>query len=534
MNKIFLCLAVLLLMHTGTHSQSATGLGETVQVENGALRGAPRNPQELLVFKGIPFAAPPVGSLRWQAPQPAKSWEGTRDATGFGNRCWANVRVPSLAGRSGGVPLSEDCLYLNLWTGAKTSSERRPVMVWIHGGGFQFGTAGDPNTDGALFAQKGVVLVSVNYRLGVFGFFAHPQLRSEGRLAGNFGILDQIAALKWVQSNIASFGGDPKNVTIFGESAGSQAVSLLMGSPMAKGLFHRAIGQSGSSLQQLPSLAEIGIRGAAYAGALGASSATKSIEELRAMPAERINTAVTRDFAGGAPMVFAPGIDGHVFPANMEEVFRKGQQNDVPLLAGYNKREAFPFLVETLPHSTSAEFHAAAQLVFGIEKMPEFQTLYPTDTPVALKASAEDLHADIRQKAETWAWLTLHSRTGKTPAYGYHFAYESPYSPIASHVADVAFVFGTLAPQFFAPRAPAPGPADRKLSNQMMAYWVNFATKGDPNGPELPQWPEFRAKSSLLQIQEDGRITENPPSEKQIAKFKFLDGFLISASMGQR
>lgn len=534
MKKIIGALAALLLMSAVVHAQAMDGLGETVQIENGALRTAPRDSQGLLVFKGIPFAAAPVGDLRWQAPQAARSWQGTRDATGFGNRCWANVRVPSLAGRSGGVPFSEDCLFLNVWTGAKVSSERQPVMVWIHGGGFQFGTAGDPNTDGSPLAQKGVVLVSVNYRLGVFGFFAHPQLRSEGRLSGNFGILDQMAALKWVQANIASFGGDPKNVTIFGESAGSQAVSLLMGSPMAKGLFHRAIGQSGSSLQQLPSLAEIGIRGAAYAGALGASSVVKSIEELRAMPAERINAGATWDFAGGAPMVFAPGIDGHVFPASMEEIFRKGQQNDVPLLAGYNKREAVPFLVETLPHSTAAEFHAAAQLVFGPQKMAEFQALYPTDTPVALNAAAEDLHADIRQKAETWAWLTQHARTGKSPVYGYHFAYESPYSPIASHVADVAFVFGTLAPQFFAPKAPPAGPADRKISNEMMSYWVNFAAKGDPNGPGLSPWPEFRTTASLLQIQEDGRISAGAPSERQLARFKFLDGFLIAASMGQR
>ena len=533
MNKIVCVLATLLLISTAAHAQPAPALGEAVQVENGALRGAPRDSQGLLVFKGVPFAAAPVGDLRWQAPQAAKSWQGPRDATRYGNRCWANVQVPSLAGRSGGVPLNEDCLYLNVWTGAKASTERRPVMVWIHGGGFQFGTAGDPNTDGALLAQKGVVLVSVNYRLGVFGFFAHPQLRSEGRLSGNFGILDQIAALKWVQANIANFGGDPKNVTIFGESAGSQAVSLLMGSPMAKGLFHRAIGQSGSSLQQLPSLADIGIRGAAYASALGASSVAKSMEALRAMPAERINAAATWDFAGGAPMVFAPGIDGHVFPAGMAEIFRQGRQSDVPLLAGYNKREGFPFLVETLPHNTVAEFREAAQLVFGPDKMQEFLALYPTDTKVALNASAEELHADIRQKAETWAWLGLHSRTGKSAVYGYHFAYESPYSPIASHVADVAFVFGNLMPQFFAPKAPPAGPADRQLANEMMSYWVNFATQGDPNGPGLPTWPEFRAKASLLQIQEDGRITAGPPSGQQIARFKFLDGFLSSASMGQ-
>ena len=259
MKNMVYSLVALTLISTGVHAQTVPVLGETIQIENGTVHGTPRDPQGLLVFKGIPFATAPVGDLRWQAPQPAKSWQGTRDATGYGNRCWANIRVPSLAGRTGGVPLSEDCLYLNVWTGANASSERRPVMVWIHGGGFQFGTAGDPNTDGALLAQKGVVLVSVNYRLGVFGFFAHPKLRSEGRLSGNFGIQDQIAALKWVHANIANFGGDSKNVTIFGESAGSQSVSLLMGSPMAKGLFHRAIGQSGSSLQQIPSLAEMQI-----------------------------------------------------------------------------------------------------------------------------------------------------------------------------------------------------------------------------------------------------------------------------------
>ncbi len=527
-------LAALLLFSGNVHSQATAPLDEIVKTEQGSLRGTPRDAQGVLSFKGVPFAAAPVGPLRWQAPQAAKLWEGTREATSFGNRCWANVRVASLAGRSGGVPQSEDCLYLNLWTSAKASGERRPVMVWIHGGGFQFGAAGDPNTDGALLAQKGVVLVSVNYRLGVFGFFAHPLLRSEGRLSGNFGMQDQMAALKWVQANIANFGGDPKNVTIFGESAGSQAVSLLMGSPMAKGLFHKAIGQSGSSLQQLPSLAEIGLRGAAFASAVGASTVATAMEELRAMPAERLNTAANWDFPGGAAMVFAPGIDGHVFPANMEELFRKGQQNDVPLLAGYNKREAFPFRAEWFPHKTAAEFREAAQLVFGPGKIREFLSLYPGDTDAEVKLAAEELHSDLRQKAETWAWLSLHAQTGKSPVYGYHFAYESPYSPIASHVADVAFVFGTLNPQFFAPRAPPAGPADRKVSSEMMSYWVNFAANGDPNGPGLAPWPEFKAKGSLLQIQEDGRITASPPSAQQLAKFKFMDGFLTSASMGQR
>jgi para-nitrobenzyl esterase len=383
---------------------------------------------------------------------------------------------------------------------------------------------------GALLAQKGMTVVSLNYRLGVFGFFAHPQLRSEGRLSGNFGIQDQMAALKWVQANIANFGGDPKNVTIFGESSGSQAVSILMGSPLAKGLFHKAIGESGSSLQDLPSVAEIGLRGAAYAGALGA----KSVEELRAMPADRINTAAAWDFTGGAPPVFAPGIDGYVILTNLAEVFRKGNQNDVPLLAGYNKREEFPFLAETLPHRTSAEFRAAAQGVFGPAKMREFLSLYPSDTDVSAKVSAEELLGDIRQRAETWRWLDLQSQTGKSAVYGYKFSYESPYSPVASHGADIPFVFGNLVPQFFAPNAPPADPADRNLANMIMSYWVNFATNRDPDGPDLPHWPDFRAKGSLLQIEGDGRIMANPPSEEQIARFRFLDGFLVSASMGQR
>ena len=530
MLRIVSSLATVLLVTVAAHSQGTARLEEVVKIETGALQGMPRNAQGVLVFKGIPYAAEPIGQLRWQAPQPARSWDGVRDATRVGNRCLYNVPETGLGGRVAEVPQKEDCLYLNVWTSAQSSDERRPVMVWIHGGGFQFGTGSDPRTDGALLAQKGVILVSLNYRLGVFGFFAHPQLRSEGRLSGNFGIHDQIAALKWVQANIAKFGGDPGNVTIFGESSGSQAVSILMGSPLAKGLFQRAIGQSGSSLQDLPGVEEIGLRGAAYAGALGA----KSIEELRAMPTDRINTAAAWDFAGGAPIIFAPGIDGYLLPSQLAEVFQKGQQNDVPLLAGYNKREDFPFLAEALPHGSSAEFRAAGLHVFGQAKMQEFLLLYPSDTAALAKESAGELLGDIRQRAETWRWLSLHSQTGKSAVYGYKFSYESPYSPVASHAGDVPFVFGNLVPQFFAPRAPPAGPEDRQLANEIMSYWVNFASKGNPNGADLPPWPEFRAKGSLLQIQEDGRIASNPPSDLQIARFKFLDGFLISASMGQR
>ena len=530
MRRVASLCAALALLAINSFAQDASRLQEVVQIEHGTLRGTPRDAQGVLTYKGIPFTAPPVGALRWQAPQTVKPWNDVHDATRVGNRCVYNVSETGLGGHVADVPQSEDCLYLNVWTTAVSANDRQPVMVWIHGGGFQFGTGRDLRTDGALLSRKGVIVVSMNYRMGVFGFFGHPQLRHEGRLAGNFGLLDQIAALKWVQANVAKFGGDPRNVTIFGESAGSQAVSLLMSSPLAKGLFHKAIGQSGSSLQDLPTLGELGMRGAAFAGALGA----KNLEELRAMPTQKIVAANAWDFSGGAPMVFAPGIDGYLLPEQVADVFRKGRQNDVPLLAGYNKREDFPFQAETMSHRTSAEFRAAALIVFGPEKMQEFNALYQSDTDASAKASAQELLGDIRQRAETWRWLTLQTQTGKAAAWGYIFSFESPYSPVASHGADMPFVFGNLVPQFFAPKAAPAGDADRKLAADMMSYWVNFAAKGDPNGPGLAPWPPFKDRGSMLLIQEDGRLAAGPPSDKQLAKFRFLDGFLTSASTGLR
>ena len=258
--------------------------------------------------KAFPMPALRLETFAGSVHNPPSRGRAFEMPTALGHRCWVNTPEEGLGGSTKAVPQDEDCLYLNVWTTARSASERRPVMVWIHGGGFQFGTSRDPRTDGALLATKGVVLVSMNYRIGVFGFFADPRLRSEGRLSSNFGIQDQIAALQWVKANITSFGGDPANVTVFGESAGSQSVSILMGSPLAKGLFQKAIGESGSSLQHLPGVGELALRGAAYAGALGA----KSIADLRAMPAERLNTAAAWDFHGGAPIIFAPCIDGYV------------------------------------------------------------------------------------------------------------------------------------------------------------------------------------------------------------------------------
>lgn len=518
-----LCLCVPVLV-----ARASAQLTENVQVDKGMLRGAPRDDQGVLAFKGIPYASPPVGDLRWERPQPAAPWQGVRDATVLGHRCWVNTPEEGLGGSTKGISQDEDCLYLNVWTTARSSAEHRPVMVWLHGGGFQFGTSRDPRTDGALLAAKGVVLVSINYRIGVFGFFAYPKLRIDGRLSGDFGIQDQIAALQWVKANIASFGGDPSNVTIFGESAGSQSASILMASPLAKGLFQRAIGESGSSLQQLPPSAEMSLRGAAYAGALGATT----VAELRAMPAERLNKAAAWDFRGGAPIIFAPCIEGYVLPDQVTNIFRAGQQNDVALIAGYNKREEFAFLPETLPHRNAVEFLAAVQRVFGAARMQEFLSLYPSGTDAEAKVSAEQLFGDLRQKAETWKWLTLESQTGKAPVYGYQFSYQSPYSPVASHVAEIPFIFGNFVPQFFNLNGPPADRQDKALAANLMSYWVNFATRGDPNGPGLPHWPEFRAQHSLLQVLPDGHLADGPPSPQQLARFKFLDNFLVSASSG--
>ena len=528
MNRILACFAVVLLA-CGVQAQGSGGLNKTVQTANGRLHGVAADAQGVLAFRGIPFAAPPVGELRWRAPEPAKPWQGLREATSYGSRCW-ELGLPE---RTGADAPNEDCLYLNVWTAANSARERRPVMVWIHGGGFEFGNAHDPQSDGTLFAEKGVVLVSINYRLGVFGFFADPLLRSEGRLSSNFGILDQIAALKWVQANIANFGGDPKNVTIFGVSSGSQSVSILMTSPLTKGLglFQRAIGESGSSLQQLPTVQEMAMRGAGYAGALQA----KSIADLRAMPAQTLNRAAPWNFRErGDPPVFAPSVDQVVIPSQLDEVFRKGEQSDVPLLAGFNRREDFPFLPSALPHATAAEFRATALIDFGPERYKEFLKLYPTGTDAEAKTSAEELLADSRQSGETWRWLSLESKTGKAAVYGYVFGYVSPYAPIPTHAGEVPFVFGNLVTSSFVAKTAAPGPADRAMSNKLMAYWINFATRGDPNGTNLPHWPGFRQGSAMLQIQPDGSVVASPLSPRQVARFKFLDDYLISASMGNR
>ena len=484
-------------------------IGPEVQVEAGIVRGVPRDERGVLAFKGIPYAAPPVGDLRWHAPQPPYTWVGVR--------CWSAWQDDPAPW----PPQSEDCLSLNIWTAAQQAHERRPVMVWIHGGGFEFGASADPSTDGSRLAQKGVVLVSFNYRVGVLGFMAHPELDREGP-SGDYGLQDQLAALRWVQSNIARFGGDPNNVTVFGESAGAHAIGMLMASPLAKGFIHKAIGESGafwdSEHGSLATFDEAHARGLAFAARMGAPS----ISALRAMPAEQLNAAATWNFTRDpGTTAFSPNIDRSVVPEVPAARYLRGEQLHIPLLAGWNEVEQWPFRARALPHQTAQDFRQAAERMFGTDRLTEFLTLYPAESDAQAAESAEALIGDLDISEQTWEWLELQQRSGRAPVYGYTFTYTSPYVPIASHLVEVPFVFGTLTPQFLVGGGAPPTDADRALSETIMSYWVNFAARGDPNGSGLPYWPPYDSNGVVQNL---GK-TVGPRRNMQAARFRFLASY---------
>jgi para-nitrobenzyl esterase len=495
---------------------SKAELGREVRTQAGRVRGTSRDASGVLAFKGIPYAAPPLGPLRWRSPQPPARWAGVRDALVFGAGCLSSLENDHRPG-----PRHEDCLYLNVWTAARHADEKHPVMVWIHGGGFQFGSSANPATDGGALAANGVVVVSFNYRLGIFGFLAHPDLDAEAP-SGNYGLQDQLAALRWVRTHIADFGGDPDNITLFGESAGAMAAGILMASPLAHGLFHKAIGQSGAFWDgrhgPLQSFDEARARGVAFARRQGDGS----IAALRDLSADRLNAAAPWSFKT-SPVVgaFSPSIDHHVVPDVPARRFLRGEQMRMPLLAGWNAAEEFPFMAQALPHLSADAFLAAADAMFGRERMVDFRKLYPAATDAEAMISAAALTGDIVIGEQCWQWLRLHRRTQHVPVYGYLFSYTSPYTPIASHVTEIPFVFGTLTPQQVIGSTTPPAEEDRALARTMMDYWVNFAAHGDPNGPGLPPWPHYD-ESDVVQI--IGTTIEARPN-LQGERFRFLDGF---------
>jgi para-nitrobenzyl esterase len=449
----------------------------------GALQGVRAG--QLTIYRGVPYAAAPVGELRWREPQPAPPWEGVRKADAFAPACMQmGVSMP------GETPPaeSEDCLYLNIWTPAKDPHARLPVMVWIPGGGFIAGSAAMPLYWGDRLALEGVIVVTVAYRLGPLGFLAHPDLTRESphRTSGNYALMDQIAALRWVQRNIGGFGGDPTRVTIAGQSAGSNSVSLLLASPLAKGLFHQAIGESGGvfePLQIAPSylLANAERDGEAYAASLGAHS----IADLRKLPAADL-------LKGAAPSVSHPIVEPHVLPASPYDVFAAGRQNDVPTLIGFNAEE--PRAFTDIDKVRAATFTSNPPSWWPPPlRSPAFLSTFPHATDEEAGRSWVDLETALRYGWDVWAWARLTASRGQGDVYVYRFDHRPPFPADsiyanwgAAHYVELWYVFDHL------DQEPWPWtPADRRLAGLTSSYWTNFVKRGDPNGPGLPAWPRF-------------------------------------------
>jgi para-nitrobenzyl esterase len=436
-------------------------------------------------FKGIPFAAPPVGDLRWKAPQPVKPWSGTKQTIAFGPACMQN---PTVAQRMApGVTLSEDCLTIDVWSPAKSASQKLPVIAWIYGGGFTGGMTSAPLYDGANFAKKGVVFVSISYRVGALGFLAAPQLSKEsGHGSGNYGLLDQIAGLKWVQANVGKFGGDPSKVTILGHSAGGFAVSMLAGSAQAKGLFRAVISESGGSFmppQDAP-WAGTSIQTLRMAEEGGQhwleSQGVKSLAEARAISADKLVAAPP---AGAR---FWPPVDGYVITDDQYKLWSQGHFNDTPIIVGDVSDEAAGFGVrETEP----AAFEAEVREGYGA-KADAILAAYPHATPEQATRARTELSSDTTFDWGQYAWARQQSAHGKGKAYVYWFDRPSTANPNgSSHGQEVGYVFGNLG----VGGRPQPTDEDRALSQQMQSYWVNFAKTLDPNGADLPPWPAFTA-----------------------------------------
>jgi para-nitrobenzyl esterase len=475
---------------TATTSALA-GIPAEVTVDSGKLAGTTGANPETRVFKGIPFAAPPVGANRWRAPQPVAKWSDVRPASEYAPRCTQgggrqNANAP---------PTSEDCLYLNVWTTADSASDRRPVMVWLYGGGFSGGAGSEPRYAGDGLARKGAVVVTLNYRLGSLGFFAHPELSAESqhKASGNYGMLDAVAALQWVQRNIAAFGGDPGNVTVFGESAGANLTGALVASPQAKGLFQRAIAQSGSFMGL--AMARTGtLARAEQTGAKAmADAGIASIAAARAKPAEEIFAAIR-----GSGLV----VDGYLIPEDLSLTFAKGRQNPVDLLVGSNKDEGTFFQRQGL---TAEQFKGQARQRFGV-LTDQFLATYPAGDDA--QASSSYLASFSDEAA--WAmrkFAEVQAKQGGS-AYVYYFTRVPPALPDrpsrgATHVAEIPYMFDNLS-------SPVPWTdVDRRLADMMSSYWVNFARSGDPNGSGLPAWPSYRdAATGQAQVLGDTITTE--------------------------
>lgn len=466
-----------------------------VRLDSGLIKGTSDTVSGVRFFGSIPYAEPPVADFRWRPPAPVRNWgETVRDTDRLPPQC---MQIPVEKDGLFHSPVeeqSEDCLYLNVWTAARDSDPARPVMLWLHGGGFMQGSSALPMYDGAKLAHNGIVFVSINYRLGALGFLAHPALSADSPLgvSGNYGTLDQIAALQWIQRNISAFGGDPNNITVIGQSAGSMSLNLLTASPLAKGLFHKGIGQTGAVMGMLLSkpLAEAEASGAQFAQLLGASSLT----ELRSLDANDLVQA-----AGVVPGTFEPVVDGWILPCDVKAVYASGRQADVPLIIGANKDES------PLDPSVSLDgYNAMMSRLFGREA-GELSTMFPARIDEEARDEARRVMTLAMGQYPMTLWAELQATTGTAPAFIYRFTRNVPMQPNryleqrdtpelgAWHGSEIAYALGNLSTRDWPWTT-----QDHFLSDSMISYWINFAWNGDPNAENLPDWPAHSAGSSLV------------------------------------
>jgi para-nitrobenzyl esterase len=494
--QIILCVSVLL----PATAQNNNSIAVQTKIENGVIEGYYDIQTEIQYYLGIPFAQPPVGELRWKAPQPVKDWQGIKETKAFGARPVQGMPVGNMKSRSNGI--SEDCLYLNVWSPAKRNTKGLPVLVYFYGGGFRRGDGSEIRYDGASMAQKGIVVVTANYRLNIFGFFAHPELSAEApyKASGNYGLLDQNAALKWVQNNIIAFGGDPAKVTIAGESAGSLSVSAHMATPLSKGLFRGAIGESGAAIN--PSMSPISLDKAEQIGIeIAKKAGNLSVKQLRLLSTREIWEIYTESNVAGFPMV----IDGYFFPKNLVKTFEAKEQSQVPLLVGWNSAESSADRFMKGESYTPENFEKKVKENYP-SKFQEIIELYPHDNISQVELSATDLASDCFMGYSTWKWFDLHRKNSRQPVFRYLFSRILPPSisqlesanvltktdenatvrrPLgAKHASEIDYCMGNLRLN----KDFAWTKDDYIVSETMQDFFANFIKTGNPNGYGLPEW----------------------------------------------
>jgi para-nitrobenzyl esterase len=503
-------LAVVFSLLFAAQSGSAfAALNQPVKTASGMLQGIPGKDASVTAFLGVPYAAPPIRNLRWRGPQAAAAWGGVRHADKYGNVCMQNALKPGsfyqVEFYEKPEAISEDCLYLNVWTAASSAAEKRPVMFWIHGGGYVEGSGSLPSFNGENLARKGVIVVTINYRLGVFGFLAHPELSQESpyHTSGNYGLLDTVQALRWVKQNIQQFGGDPDNVTIFGQSAGASSVINLCASPLAKGYFRRAIVQSGGFGRggDRKTQEEAGVE---FANRVG----VHSIADLRAKPAEEIQRIAIPPPDGKSANVshFGPYVDGYFLTAPPLEVFQAGTENTHSLMTGSLANEGTTLVPAPV---TEAQLKSRIESRYG-SRSEEYFKIYP------VHSDEEAWQASIHAVSDFMAYTALEiARDDKQkPVFVYFFDRRPPGRDSerygAFHSAELVYVFNNLD---YVKRPWTD--VDRKLADTMSSYWANFAKTGDPNGAGLPHWPAFGSTPERgIELGTQVKLGTQPPTER--------------------